>query len=408
VYQYLSLFENQTVAENIFVNKFPKNRFGFIDFNKRDIETTRLLSSLHIGHLIKPSTMVSALSAGEKQMVEIAKALSKHPRILILDEPTASITDTETQHLFEIIKTLKKQGTSVIYISHRLEELFRISDRITILKDGRSVQSIPTHSIQKETLITLMVGRKLTENKNQTAESGVIALEVRSLCNSRLKNISFTLQKGEILALTGLVGAGLTEIGKVIFGAMPVTKGQIYINGKESIIKNPTQALKHKIAYIPEDRKNLGIFSEKSISENIGSIKLAFHAPVFYDEKNTIRVSNYFIDKLKIACKSVQQKIATLSGGNQQKVVLSKWLSGNPEILILDEPTHGIDVGAKFEIYAHIQKLAKEGKSILLISSDLQEILAISNRVLVIKNGQITKELLTKNTTEEEILNWAM
>ena len=408
VYQQLSLFENQNVAENIFVNQFPKTKSGCIDFETLHKDTQTLLETLKISHFIHPKLMVSELSSGQKQMLEIAKALAKKPSILILDEPTASITENDKKTLFDIINLLKKGGTSIIYISHRMDEIFEISDRVTVLKDGRFVATHPTNSINKDALITLMVGRDITSTKTQNTVNEHITLEVSNLSNEKIHNISFKIHKGEIVALAGLVGAGRTEIAKTIFGAMKKNKGTIRLNNQEIDIKTPADAIHNKIAFVPEERKALGLFLDMNVSENIHSINFTDDNPVFFDKTKSTSIAEEFKSKLRIVCSSITQKVADLSGGNQQKVVLSKWLSTNPDLLIIDEPTHGIDVGAKFEIYELLQNLASEGKSILLISSELSEILSISNRVLVVKNGQISQELITQNTNEEEILKWAM
>jgi ribose transport system ATP-binding protein len=408
VYQHLSLFENQNVAENIFVNQFPKTKFGFIDFKKLYAETEILLSTLRLNHIIRPEMLVADLSPGQKQMVEIAKALSKNPSILILDEPTASITDTETKTLFEIIQNLKAKGVSVIYISHRLEEIFEISDRVTILKDGKYVASHSTPDLNKEKLISLMVGRDILKAERSFTINEYIVLELKSVSNDKLTDVSFKIHKGEIVALAGLVGAGRTEIGMTIFGAMKINKGELWLNGIKTEIKSSENAIQLKIAYVPEERKTLSIFADMNVFENINSANLTSVAPRFYDENNAKQQAENYVKKLNIVTPSVSQKVLNLSGGNQQKVVLAKWLSTNSDLLIIDEPTHGIDIGAKFEIYELLEKLSQGGRSILLISSELSEVLAISDRVLVVKNGKITKELLTQNTTETEILKWAM
>ncbi|SKC05273.1 sugar ABC transporter ATP-binding protein [Dyadobacter psychrophilus] len=408
VYQQLSLFENQDIAENIFVNQFPTHKSGLINYKALYDETERLLRKLHMEHILSPKTMVSALSPGEKQMVEIAKALSRKPSILILDEPTASISGYDAQTLFHIIRNLKSQGTSVIYISHRMEEIFEIADRVTVLKDGKYAGTKMTAEINRDMLINMMVGREISKMNRKYAENKDVVLEVEELSNQKLNSISFKIHRGEIVALAGLVGAGRTEIGKTIFGAMQKSSGRILLNNKELNIKNTADAIRHKIAFVPEERKALGLFMDMNVAENIGSVGLSASKPVFFDHSKSIAIAETYKQKLRIVANNVLQKVGDLSGGNQQKVVLSKWLSTDPDLLIIDEPTHGIDIGAKFEIYALLQKLALDGKAILLISSELPEVLAISDRILVIKNGGITKELKSKDTTEEEILKWAM
>ncbi len=408
VYQHLSLFENQNIAENIFVDQFPTTRLGLIDYKKLYSETALLLQKLNFDPTLRPQTRVSELSAGQKQLVEIAKALSKKPAILILDEPTASITEDDVIVLFNIIRQLKATGTSIIYISHRIEEIFTLAERVTVLKDGQKVGVYPTVNLSKQALIALMVGRALPSTTNQRTKTEIVALKVERLGNTYIKDISFQLFRGEILALAGLVGAGRTEIAKTIFGALKKEEGEIFLNNTAIQINSPADAIRNQIAYVPEERKTLGLFQEMSIAENISSIFFTSNQPFFHDAAKTSRIASDYRKKLNINSASISQKVAQLSGGNQQKVVLAKWLSSNPEVLIVDEPTHGIDVGAKFEIYQLLKKLAAEGKAILLISSELPEILAISDRVLVIKNGRIAKELTTAQTSEEEILKWAM
>ncbi|MCF0040577.1 sugar ABC transporter ATP-binding protein [Dyadobacter fanqingshengii] len=408
VYQQLSLFENQDIAENIFVNQFPKFKSGLINYRALYDETEKLLQKLHIAHILSPKTMVSTLSAGQKQMVEIAKALSREPTILILDEPTASISGNDAQTLFKIIRNLRSKGTSVIYISHRMEEIFEIADRVTVLKDGKYVGTKDISNIDKHALINMMVGREIKKINREYVESGEVVLEVEGLCNQKLNNVSFKIHRGEIVALAGLVGAGRTEIGKTIFGAMPKESGRILLKNVELKVKKPADAIRNKIAFVPEDRKALGLFLDMNVAENIGSVGLSADRPVFFDHSQSIAVAETYKQKLRIVAHHVLQKVADLSGGNQQKVVLSKWLSTDPDLLIIDEPTHGIDIGAKFEIHGLLQNLALAGKSILLISSELPEILVISDRVLVVKDGAITKELKSSDTTEEEILKWAM
>ncbi len=407
-YQHLSLFENLNVAENIFVNRFPKKKSGVIDYHRLYQQTGEILEQLKIGHLFHPRSLVNTLSAGQKQMVEIAKALSRQPEILILDEPTASLSDNNKATLFEIIRSLKSKGTSIIYISHRMEEIFTISDRATVLKDGHWIVSAPVHTLTKEKLIELMVGREITTTRKRNIEKKSVALEVSNITNRHVKNVSFKIHRGEIVALAGLVGAGRTEIAKTIFGDIKKDSGTISIDGKQITINSPGTAIKNKIAYLPEERRDLGLFQDMNITENISAVSYTAHRPAVINYSAGKRKAVSFKEKLRIVCTSVEQNIAELSGGNQQKVILARWLSVNPDMLMIDEPTHGIDIGAKFEIYDLLLELASGGKAILLISSELSEILAISDRILVIKNGTVVKELITANTSEEEILTWAM
>ncbi|MEP7269089.1 MAG: sugar ABC transporter ATP-binding protein [Saprospiraceae bacterium] len=405
VYQHLSLFDNLTVAENIYAHHIPTNKKGLIDKKRLILQTEQLLQEVHKG--IDANTLVSNLSMGQKQLVEIAKSLAQNPQLLILDEPTSSITDTETKVLFKIIADLKSRNVSIIYITHRLDEIFHISDRVTVLKDGKYVGTMVTSEVNKERLIHSMVGRDIHWPISKFNKKGDIALAVENLQNKYLKNISFELRKGEILALAGLVGAGRTEIAKTIMGVLPLASGKIFIQGVEVTIPSPLQAIRHGLAYVPEDRKGQGLFVEMSIVENIVSSTLT-QETIYYNHQKANNTALEFINKFDIKTTDINKKTNLLSGGNQQKVVLSKWLSLKPQIMMIDEPTQGIDIGAKFEIYQLLKDLTQEGKAILLISSELVEILSLSDRILVIKHGHISKELITKETTEAEIMEWAM
>lgn len=407
VYQHLSLFDNQNVAENIFTNNFPTKRFGLIDFPALFRQTEHLLEQLKISHLLQPETMVSNLSPGQKQMVEIAKALSRNPGVLILDEPTASLSTHDTDTLFDIIRSLKLNGTSIIYISHRMEEIFEISDRVTVLKDGKLVGMVQTAELTRQQLITMMVGRDIATQSHSAPVRSDVLMEVKNISNEKLTNVSFKIHQGEILALAGLVGAGRTEIAKTIFGAMPKSAGQVRIGNSIVNIQSPADAIRHRMAFVPEERKTLALFPDMSIHQNINSVGQLTER-FFINPGQELSTSENYRSKLRITSQSIFQKVSSLSGGNQQKVVLSKWLSTNPKLLIIDEPTHGIDIGAKFEIYDLLRQLAARGMAILLISSELPEVLAISDRVLVVKNGTICKELITSESSEEEILHWAM
>lgn len=408
VYQHLSLFENLDVAENIFVNRFPQKSIGTIDHRHLYRSAGELLKQLNIDHIVHPHSTVSSLSAGQKQMVEIAKALSNDPKVLILDEPTASLTNDNKHTLFAIIRLLKNTGTSIIYISHRMEEIFEVSDRVTVLKDGKWVTTMPTGTLTKEKLVSLMVGREIKAYKKRIAENSELLFEVQNLNNDIIRNISFKIYKGEILAMSGLVGAGRTEIAKTVFGAMKKKSGALMLQGKAVHIDSPGDAIRHRIVYLPEERKALGLFLDMSIEDNINATRFTSPLSTRINYSEAAKTAEHYKNRLRIVCTCIAQKVSELSGGNQQKVVLAKWLSMDPDVLIIDEPTHGIDIGAKFEIYELLQELAASGKAILMISSELPEILAISDRVLVIKEGTIVKELATSDTTEEELLGWAM
>lgn len=409
VYQQLSLVDNLSVADNIFANTQPRNKWGFINYKALNEKTDILLKNLNIKN-ISPETLLSGLSPGQKQMVEIAKALSKDPDILILDEPTASISEQETQTLFTIIKELKREGKAIIYISHRMREIFQIADKVTVLKDGTSQGTSPIVEINSQKLIQKMVGRQLLEElKGQSYAQKDELIRVKELSGKGFENISFSLRKGEILGLAGLVGAGRSEIAQTIFGYLPIRSGNIFVNGIRKEILHPADAIEAGIGYIPEERKSQGLFLDKPVSDNIlaSCLKAATEKNV-YKEAKAEKIAKNFTEKLKIKTPHVQQKVINLSGGNQQKVVLAKWLLANPEVLIVDEPTHGIDVGAKAEIYQLLREQAAQGKGILLISSELPELLALADRIIVVKEGKIAGELSAKEASEESIISLAI
>ena len=404
VYQHLSLVDNLNVAENIFANQQPKNKFGVIQFDKLYQQTTSLLQQLNLSE-INPRTLVSKLSPAQKQMVEIAKALSKKPSIFILDEPTASLTEKETISLFSILQKLKSEGVAIIYISHRLEEIFLLAGRISILKDGKYQGTFLQKDITKHELIKRMVGRELVTLKAASNLQAGLLLSVKKLTAKRFNNISFQLHCGEILGLAGLVGAGRTEIVRAIFGADDFASGEILFKNEKLPVSHPAQSISIGMAFVPEERKSLGLFPEMSIQDNIISGKLS-NALVgrWYNQKRVKQLAIKSTDKLNIVTPGVQQKVNNLSGGNQQKVVLAKWLLTNPDVLIIDEPTNGIDVGAKFEVYEILKSLAASGKGIIIVSSDLPELLGICDRILVIKKGLLAGELLHASATEEKIM----
>ena len=408
VYQQLSLVDNLSVADNIFANTQPKNRWGLINQRELYDKLQRLLESLKINN-ISPATPVSRLSPGKKQMVEIAKALSKQPDVLILDEPTASITDQETQILFDIIRDLKSRGRAVIYISHRMKEIFEIADKVTVLKDGNYQGTSAIGKISIQQLIQKMVGRELMQvSKRPSSPGDKILLEIKKLCGQGFEDISFTLRGGEILGFAGLVGSGRSEIAQTIFGHLPAESGLIYFKGKKTTINHPADAIKVGIGYIPEERKSQGLFMEQSVKDNILVSQLeAAKINNTYKERRAEEIAMSYSAKLKIATPHVLQKVGLLSGGNQQKVVLARWLLADPEVLIIDEPTHGIDVGAKAEIYRLLISLAQAGKSILLISSELPELLALADRIIVIRQGKISGEIPGAEASEESIVSLA-
>jgi ABC-type sugar transport system ATPase subunit len=399
VYQERSLTDGLSVAENIFPLP-PTKSFGRINFGQLNQQTKALLQQLEIKEF-SPATMVSTLSPAQKTLVEIAKALATNPAILLLDEPTASLTDKETKILFSVIRTLKQRRVTVLYISHRMAEIKLISDRVSVLKDGKYQDTLLTNSCTTGDIIRLMVGRDLQKVDVTTHVTGEVVLSVKNLCGKGFDDINFDLKKGEILGLGGLVGAGRTELAMAIFGATPPDSGTILKNGKRIHHKHPKQAIANGIAYLPEERKTLGVFLQKSIAENIVSAQLYGKG---YNEKTNNQKADEYSRKLNIRTASVKQLMSKLSGGNQQKVVLAKWLNTQPDVLIVDEPTHGIDIGTKHEIYKILKQLTATGKSILLISSELEELLLLSDRIAVMREGKLKGILNKMETSENEII----
>ncbi|WP_273334380.1 sugar ABC transporter ATP-binding protein [Dictyoglomus turgidum] len=412
VFQELNLMPHLTVAQNIFIGREPKrkNLPIFLDDDEINKRTKELLNMLHLK--VEPNVKVSNLSVGKQQMVEIAKALSFNSEVIIFDEPTAALSEAETEELFSVIRKLKSQGIGIIYISHRLEELREIADRVTVMRDGQYIGTDYMKNLTIEKIISMMVGREIYETlrEKEVEESAEVVLEVRNLKRSKVfRDISFSLRKGEILGFAGLIGAGRTEVARAIFGADPVDSGEVYVKGKKVHIRNPWDAISHGIAYLSEDRKRYGLMPDLDVKSNIilPSMKDFLKALGFVDDKKAEKVSNEYIQRLRIRTPSVRQKVKNLSGGNQQKVVVAKWLLRNCDILIFDEPTRGIDVGAKNEIYKLLNELIAEGKSIIMISSELPEILRMSHRIVVMCEGRITGILDADEATEEKILKYA-
>lgn len=405
IYQEFNLVESLSVAENISFGEQTGMLADFSAINKKAVE---VFNKMQVNIDIK--AIVSDLSTAQKQLVEIAKAISRKARILIMDEPSASLSVAEVEIMLKIVRELRTQGVTIIYISHRLEELFEISDRVSVMRDGEYITTLETAKTSTNDLISLMVGRELTETyPERKSDTGEVALEVKNLCGNGLSNISFSLKKGEIVGIAGLVGAGRTELARLIIGADKVTHGQIFINGKEEKIRLPLEAIGHGIGLIPEDRKLHGCFLEMSIAWNttIASLKNILKGKFVVDEKKELEIAREYKAKMNTKTPTLSQKVKNLSGGNQQKVVLSKTLAANPNILIFDEPTRGIDVGAKQEIYHLIRSLAEEGKAILMISSDMNELLGMSDKIFVMYSGRFVGELMREDFNQHKILEMA-
>jgi ABC-type sugar transport system ATPase subunit len=413
IHQELQLVPELTVAENIFLGREPRTKLGLVNFRKMNKEAIDYLDSLELH--IKPKQQVKDLRLGEMQLVEIAKALSLKANILIMDEPTSALSKTEAQKLFAVVKKLTLNGVSVIFITHRIEEVFEISDRIKVLRDGEYVGTVDTVKTNRAELIRMMVGRPLSElYPKEHTRKGEEILRVENLSfnpstysqNRALHNISFRLLKGEVLGIAGLMGAGRSELFECIFGVHPNNcHGRIYVNGKDTVIKKPADAIKNKISFITEDRKLQGLILGRSIGENISLPLIKHFSNMFFMHNRMEKISwQQQMESLSIKAPSYTTLVGNLSGGNQQKVVLGKWLLTKPQILLMDEPTRGIDVGAKAEIYQLISELASEGIGIIFVSSELPEILGVSDRILTFCEGRLTGEFLREEATQEKLL----
>ncbi len=400
-----------TVAQNIFIGREPRKGFKFVlDEQEINAKTQQLFDLMHLK--LEPRTKVGDLTVAKQQMVEIAKALSFNSQVLIMDEPTAALTDTEIEDLFRIIRQLREKGVGIVHISHRLEELRQIADRATVMRDGRYIDTVRIQEVTINQIISMMVGRTIYESTPEVPDNADqdVMLEVRNLNRGRsLKDISFKLKRGEILGVAGLVGAGRTEMARALFGADPSDSGETYIAGKQVSIKSPADAVRHGIGYLSEDRKRYGAALGMDVETNIAlsAFDKFLRFIGWVDSAKTRSTAKHFVDALAIKTPSVRQKVKNLSGGNQQKVIIGKWLTADTDILIFDEPTRGIDVGAKSEIYKLLNDLAQQGKSIIMISSELPEILRMSHRVLVMCEGRITGELPITEATQEKIMHYA-
>ncbi|ACD53231.1 D-ribose transporter ATP-binding protein [Clostridium botulinum] len=411
IHQELSLLNNLTVAENIFLGNEKYDKFSR-KINQKILHERSIMFLEQIGCNIDPNELVGNINVGEKQMIEIAKALTKNARIIIMDEPTTALTDVETKKLFEVIESLKKKGIAVIYISHRMEEIFAICDRVEVLRDGKYAGNALIKDIDNDELISMMVGRKIEDQfPYKEVKKGENFLEVSNLsAKEGVKNASFNVRSGEILGIAGLMGSGRTELAKAIFGEYKKTSGTVKIKGKEMNIKSVSDAINNGICYLSEDRKKEGCVLGLSIKDNMSICNIKKYENKFksIDGKKEIEDVDYYIKKIKIKTPNRDQLIGKLSGGNQQKVILAKWLMLSPEILIVDEPTRGIDVGAKKEIYELLNELKANGKAIIVISSDLPEVLGISDRIMVMSEGKISGELSREEASQEAIMKLAV
>ena len=409
IHQELNMMNDLTVAQNMFIGReFMKG--GFINDKAMEAEAQRQFDKM--GVKIDPSEKLGNLTVGKQQMVEITKAISRDCKLLVLDEPTAALTLPEVEELFKIMGELKEKGIGMIYISHRMDEINRISDRVTVMRDGEYVGTVNTVDVTKDDIVKMMVGRVIMGDKKPASAvpaDAPVVLEVKHLnAGKEVKNVSFQLRRGEILGFAGLMGAGRTEVARALYGADPKQTGEIYINGKKVNIKTPEQAVKNGICYLSEDRKRYGLMLAKSVAENsaIASID-KFVKAGWIDDKEIAKVSAETNALLRTKTPSMEQLLKNLSGGNQQKVIIARWLIKDCDIFIFDEPTRGIDVGAKSEMYTLMEDLAAKGKSVIMISSELAEIQRLSDRVIVMCEGRITGELDIADATQEEIMKYA-
>lgn len=403
IYQEFTLIPVLTAAENIFLGEYITKGL-VLDYKKMEKISYELFGKLNIE--INPNTLVSDLTTGYQQIIEIAKAISKNAKLLIMDEPSAPLTMSEVEAMFKIVDALKEQGVTIIYISHRLDEIFRLSDRVTVFRDGKFIKTLNTADTNKNELIKYMVGRELTESypmRNKPATE--TSLSIQNLCGNGVKDVTFDVRRGEILGLAGLIGAGRTELMQLLFGYEKITSGEIILDGTNIQPKSCIDAIKMGIALVPEDRKRQGVILDMTVKENT-SLPILRNISKFstINSKKDDQITGKYMSSLRIKAPSMKQKVKNLSGGNQQKVVLAKWLATNPKVMIFDEPTRGIDVGAKQEIYKIMNDLANEGKTIIMVSSDMEELFGMSDRIVVLCQGRVTGILKRSEFSQELVL----
>jgi ribose transport system ATP-binding protein len=408
IYQELNLIPTLDIAENIFLGREMKKN-GFVDKKAMHLQAKKIIEL--VGLHIDTRTLVKHLSTVQKQMIEISKALSVNAQLIIMDEPTSSLTETETDLLLRIVKELKKQNVAIIFITHRMKEIFQIADKVAIMRDGKMVTTLDADKTDTNEVVHHMVGRNIdTLFAKEEAEISGVVLEVEGISTKALlKDVSFSVCKGEILGFAGLVGAGRSEVMRAIFGIDKKERGVIKVNGKEVEIHNTVDALANKIGFLPENRKEQALILNMNVRENITLACLKSLSKFYFlDKKKEVEVSNDFIDKMRVKTPSMEQKIKNLSGGNQQKVAISKWLATDSKVLILDEPTRGIDVGSKKEIHSLMSKLAQQGVAIIMISSELPEILGMSDRIIVMHEGRVKGNLTREEASQERIMQVAI
>lgn len=410
IHQELNLLPERTIAQNIYLGHEPmvKGLKGVVDYKQMVRDSKLLMESLGLD--LNPNTLVKKLSIAQMQMVEVVKALSKEVKLVIMDEPTSSLTSREITKLFEIVEKLKQKGVAIIYISHRMDEIKRIGDCVTVMRDGQYIDTVDVAEVELDTLISMMVGRKIEKMYERNyREPGPVIFETKDLTGYRFRNVNISVREGEIVSLSGLIGAGRTEIAKAVFGDEPIEGGSYTLYGTSFTRTNPKKSIQHSMGFLPEDRKAEGLILQMPIKENLVSASLnkVFQYGILRSKPED-QIGKKYVEELRIATPNAEKLVGELSGGNQQKVVIGKWLETGCKFLIIDEPTRGIDVGAKSEIYKLLDKLVQEGYGILMISSELNEVIGISDRVYVMKDGEITGELRRENLTQEAIMRYAV
>lgn len=407
IHQELNILPELTVTENLFLGRELTGLFGFMKQQEMKRRAREYLAELNV--FMEVDELAKNLSVGQQQMIEIAKALMTDAKVIIMDEPTAALTDREIRALFSVSRALREQGVSIIYISHRMEEIFELCDRITVLRDGVSIATHRIADTSFEETVKEMVGREIGERyPERSTKIGQVVLEVSGLIGERFQDVSFNVRAGEIVGFSGLMGAGRTEVMRTLFGADRQQSGTVKLNGKEIRIRKPSDAIKHGIAFLTEDRKGEGLLLDFSLRENLSLPTLDKRAKgSIISRQDEQRFASEYLTKLRVKHHSMEQKVKSLSGGNQQKIVLGKWLGVEPDVLILDEPTRGVDVGAKKEIYTIMSELAEAGVAIIMVSSDLPEVLGMSDRIVVMREGAVTGTLSRDEATQEKVMTYA-
>jgi L-arabinose transport system ATP-binding protein len=410
IYQEPEILIDLTVAENIYIGELPRRAGPVIDWNLLNVNTRDILEKLGVGAVVSPHVKAGKLSAAQRQIIEIARAIKSKVKVLALDEPTSSLSEEDSAHLFNIVEQFRKAGVGIIYVSHRLAEVIKLADRIAVLRDGKLIAVKNSHETNEAELVNLMVGRDLVRRfDHQSHAQAEVILKAEGLNTEKVHNISFEVRRGEVVGFAGLVGAGRTDVAKALFGEDKLVSGKIFLEGQEIKVREPMEAIRAGIGFSPEDRKREALILLRSVKDNITLVILKWISRLsFIKSREEHRIVNDLVSRLRVKTPSLEQEVGKLSGGNQQKVVLARWLARQPKVLILDEPTRGIDVGAKSEIYKLIGEMASQGMGVIFISSELPEVLGVSDRIVVMKNGYITGEVSASQASEEVVLHLAM